>query len=54
MSHEFFVICKECNGQHSTEDVRCVNVEENMYGEDVAYFVCPVNNEVAESRVYKS
>lgn len=34
--------------------IRCVNVEENMYGEDVAYFVCPVNNEIAESRVYKS
>ena len=52
MRNNYYVICKECNLEHSVEEVTVVNVEENQYGEDVCYFECPVTKLVTNSRVF--
>lgn len=35
------VQCKECGEQHDTEEVKFVNIEEDIQGYDVLTFVCP-------------
>ena len=53
MNYKFNVICSECSDEHSIEDVKVVNVEENMAGEDVCFFECPITNQVTKSLVYR-
>jgi hypothetical protein len=53
MNYSFVVKCGECNEEHLTSEVEFVNIEENFYGEDVAYFICPVNEMTTQSRVYR-
>ena len=52
MNFRFKVICSECSEEHSIEDVKVVNVEENIQGQDVCFFECPITNEVTKSLVY--
>ena len=52
MNFKFNVICTECSDEHSIEDVKVVNVEENMRGEDVCFFECPITHQVTKSLVY--
>ena len=51
--YRFNVICTECSERHSIEDVKVVNVEENIRGEDVCFFQCPITDHVAKSLVYR-
>ena len=53
MNYKFNVVCLECSEEHSIEDIKVVNVEENMRGEDVCFFECPITKQVAKSLVYK-
>lgn len=47
------VICSECSEEHLTTEIECVNIEEDIQGRDILYFVCPVTDEVTKSLVYK-
>jgi hypothetical protein len=47
-----FVICSECDEQHSPDDVEFVNIEEDFQGRDVITFVCPETGNEAKSNVY--
>lgn len=38
---ECYVPCPLCDHEHTTHQVKFLNIEENMYGEDVLTFVCP-------------
>lgn len=53
MNEQFIVICSECSEEHLTTEVEFLNVEENMQGRDVMYYVCPVTNTETSSMVYK-
>lgn len=53
MNYSFVVKCSECNDEHLTSEVKFDNIEENFYGEDVAYFTCPVTEAATQSRVYR-
>ena len=53
MNFKFKVICSECSEEHSIEDVKVVNVEENIQGQDVCFFECPITNQVTKSLVYR-
>ena len=35
------VYCKSCKKRFEEQNVKFVNLEENMYGEDVLTFICP-------------
>ena len=52
MVRSFKVICSECSEEHLTDDVKVVNVEEDIQGRDVLFFECPVTGEVTKSLVY--
>ena len=52
MQRNYFVICKECNLEHSTSDLKAVNIEEDIEGRDVFTFECPVTNKVTSSLVF--
>ena len=52
MERKFKVICTECSEEHSVEDTKVVNVEEDIQGRDVLYFECPVTEKIAKSLVY--
>ena len=54
MLHSYYVICKECNLEHSTEEIKVVNVEEDQYQQDVCYFKCPITKEVTKSLVFSN
>lgn len=47
------VICSECSEEHLTTEVQSVNIEEDIQGRDILYFVCPVTNMETKSLVYK-
>ena len=54
---EFFekkynVVCTECSEKHFVEDIKVVNVEEDIQGLDVCYFECPVTKQVVKSFVF--
>ena len=57
MNYRFIVLCKECSEdhseEHSVEDVKVLNVEENIHGQDVCFFECPITNQVTKSLVYR-
>lgn len=38
---ECYVSCLLCGHKHTIHQVKFLNIEENMYGEDVVTFVCP-------------
>ena len=46
------VFCKECGERHETEDVKFVDVSEDIQGRDLFKFVCPVTSETTEGLVY--
>ena len=52
MERKFRVICTECSEEHSVEDTKVVNVEEDIQGLDVCYFECPVTKQVVKSFVF--
>ena len=52
MVRSFKVICSECSEEHSTDDVKAVNIEEDIQGRDVLFFECPVTGIVTKSLVY--
>jgi hypothetical protein len=52
MNKQFRVICRECSEEHATTEVEVLTVDEDIYGHDVVYFVCPVTKTETESRVY--
>ena len=47
------VICAECSDEHSVEDIRVLNVEEDYMGQDVCFFECPITGQVTKSNVYE-
>ena len=47
------VVCAECSDEHSVEDIRVLNVEEDYMGRDVCFFECPTNGQVTKSNVYE-
>ena len=49
---QYKVICTECSDEHSVEDIKVVNVEEDIQGRDVCFFECPITGQVARSLVY--
>ena len=49
---QFKVICNQCSDEHSVEDVRVLDVEEDYMGRDVCFFECPITGQVARSLVY--
>ena len=53
MNESFVVKCRECGNEHLTSEVKFVNIEENFYGEDVAYFICSETGSTTDSRVYR-
>ena len=53
MKDQFIVICPECNEKHSTTEVEFLNIEEDIQGRDVMYFVCPVTKTPTKSLVYR-
>ena len=53
MNQEFIVVCRECGEHHFTEEVTFLNIEENIQGHDIMYFVCPVTNNKTKSSVYR-
>ena len=54
MRHKFIVICPECSEEHTTIEVKFLNVEEDIVGRDVMTFLCPVTQTPAKSPVYRS
>lgn len=52
MNRKFIVVCTECSEEHSTESIKFLNVEEDIQGRDIMFFVCPVTNLEARSLVY--
>ena len=53
MNEQFIVICSECSEEHLTTEVEFLNVEEDMQGRDVMYYVCPITNTETSSLVYR-
>ena len=53
MNESFVVKCRECGDEHLTSEVKFVNIEENLYGEDVAYFICSVTDTITQSLVFR-
>ena len=53
MNERFIVKCPECGQEHETEEVKFLNVEEDIQGRDVFYYVCPVTEKETKSLVYK-
>ena len=51
---QFIVHCQECNDIHNVEKVEAANVEENIYGEDVFHFICPVTKNTSSSLVFRA
>ena len=49
---QFKVICTECSEEHLVEDIKVVNVEEDIQGRDVCFFECPITGQVTKSNVY--
>ena len=53
MNERLVVKCPECGQEHETEEVKFLNVEEDIQGRDVFYYVCPVTEKETKSLVYK-
>lgn len=45
------VQCRECGERHNTEDVKFLDIEEDIQGYDVMTFVCPVTGNNTKSHV---
>jgi len=52
MERGFIVVCTECSEEHDTESVKFLNIEEDIQGQDIMYFECPLTNLEAKSLVY--
>jgi len=52
MTQRFIVICPECSEEHLTTEVEFLNVEEDIQGRDVMFFVCPITKTPTKSLVY--
>ena len=52
--NNMIVVCSECSEEHTTTEVKFLNIEEDIQGRDVMYFICPVTNLEAKSLVYAS
>ena len=53
MNGKYIVICTECSEEHVTTKVEFVDVEEDIHGRDVMYFICPITKTEAKSLVYR-
>lgn len=53
MNEKFTVMCSECADEHYTDEVQFLNVEEDIQGRDIGYFICPVTSTETKSLVYK-
>jgi hypothetical protein len=53
INEQFIVICGECSQEHLTTDVEFFDVEEDIHGHDVMYFVCPITKTETKSKVYR-
>jgi hypothetical protein len=53
MNEQFIVKCPECGQEHNTEKVQFLNVEEDIQGRDIFYYVCPITQKETKSLVYK-
>lgn len=47
-----FVMCKECGKNHYSDDVKTVDIEEDVQGRDVLTFICPVTNHNSKSYIF--
>jgi hypothetical protein len=48
-----YVKCKECGEEHNSDEVRCLDIEEDFEGRDVITFVCPETGNETKSLVYR-
>jgi hypothetical protein len=46
------VMCKSCDDEHDTKKVEFLDIEENVYGQDVMTYLCPITANVEKSMVY--
>lgn len=53
MNETFFVWCAACDGNHTTDEVEFLNVEEDIEGRDVATYRCPDTQTTQKSLVFK-
>lgn len=54
MQLNFFVVCPACDIEHSVDEVETLNIEENLYGEDLLTYRCIQTNTVQKGLVYGS
>jgi hypothetical protein len=46
------VRCKECGDEHTPDEVRAINIEEDAEGRDVITFECPNTHRITTSVVF--
>ena len=52
--NNMIVVCTECSEEHDTPEVKFLNIEEDMEGRDIMYFICPVTNTETKSLVFSN
>lgn len=48
------VLCPACDTEHDSDEVNCLDIEEDIQGRDVITFECSYSNTIQKSLVYKS
>ena len=51
---KYYVMCTCGDAKHSTTEIKLLNCEEDIEGNDVATFECPVMNGIRKSHVYST
>jgi hypothetical protein len=53
--HHHYVRCSECNEKHMVDiKFELENIEEDIFGHDIATFTCPETGKVTKSLVFRS
>lgn len=47
------VRCKECGEEHTSDEVKSLNIEEDEMGRDIVTFECRVTNRITTSLVFQ-
>lgn len=47
----FFIVCPECNSEHREGAIKAENIEENIQGQDVITYQCPVTKKLTKAVV---
>ena len=55
MQHHHYVRCSECNEKHMVDiKFELEDIEEDIFGHDIATFTCPETGKVTKSLVFRS